>query len=64
MVGGKVIDYRGLIAGLTDGCVGRQWVRDAVDKFLRADGPPHFLLLGEPGCGKSAFLADLVRERG
>jgi hypothetical protein len=63
MVGGKVIDYRGLIARLTEGFVGRQWVRDAVDEFLRAGGPPYFLLLGEPGCGKSAFLADLVKQR-
>lgn len=35
-----------------------------MDEFLRAQGPRHFLLLGEPGCGTSASLADLVRERG
>jgi WD40 repeat protein len=64
MVGEKVIDYRDLIARLTNGFVGRQWVRDAVDEFLRGDTPRHFLLLGEPGCGKSTFLADLVKRRG
>src|SRR4051812_20431017 len=60
MVADKVIDYRDLIAKLTTGFVGRQWVSDAVADFLRADGPMHFLLLGEPGCGKSAFLSHLI----
>ena len=62
----KIIDYRDLIARSTKGFVGRQWVRDAVDGFLAGDGPRsrYFLLLGEPGCGKTAFMADLVRTRG
>ncbi|HEY7427212.1 MAG TPA: hypothetical protein VH682_23460 [Gemmataceae bacterium] len=62
MIASKVIDYRNLISRLTDGFVGRSWVRDVVDEFLHADGPRHFLLLGEPGCGKTAFLADLVHH--
>src|ERR1700678_543751 len=60
MLVSKIIPFRDLITRLTNGFVGRQWVRDAVAAFLRADGPRHFLLLGEPGCGKSAFLASLV----
>jgi hypothetical protein len=64
MTADKIIDYRELIERATAGFVGRQWVRDAVDRFLRAPGPRTFLLKGEPGCGKTAFLASLVRERG
>lgn len=59
----KIINYENLIAKLTEGFVGRQWVRDAVDAFLSAPGKRYFLLLGEPGSGKSTFLADLVRKR-
>jgi WD40 repeat protein len=57
----KIIDYRKLIPRRF---VGRQWVRDAVDGFLRATGPRYFLLLGEPGSGKTSFMADLVERRG
>ena len=60
----KIINYRDLVARSTRGFVGRQWVRDAVDGFLQANGPRCFLLLGEPGSGKTAFMADLVQRRG
>lgn len=63
-LGRKIIDYRDLIAKSTGGFVGRKWVRDEIDKFLKADGPRYFLLLGEPGSGKTAFMADLVKRRG
>jgi hypothetical protein len=60
----KVIAYGDLIAESTRDFVGRGWVRDAVAEFLRAEGPTYFLLLGEPGRGKTAFMADLVRQHG
>ena len=58
----RVISYRELIAKSTAGFVGRGWVRDAINDFLRADGPRYFLILGEPGSGKTAFMADLVKR--
>lgn len=65
MLTDKIIDYRELIARSTAGFVGRQWVRDAIDDFLKQAGSPrHFLLMGEPGSGKTSFLADLVKRRG
>jgi hypothetical protein len=60
----KIINYRELIDRSTQDFVGRRWVREAVDAFLAAAGPAAFLLLGEPGSGKTAFMADLARERG
>ncbi|HWQ11222.1 MAG TPA: zinc-ribbon domain-containing protein [Roseiflexaceae bacterium] len=60
----KIIDFRGFIERITAGFVGRQWLRDAVNAFLQAPGPRSLLLLGEPGSGKTTFMADLVRRRG
>ncbi len=60
----KIIDYGALIERATAGFVGRAWVRKTIDEFLGATGPRVLLLLGEPGCGKTAFLAQLVQERG
>jgi hypothetical protein len=64
MLTDKIINYRELIDRSIQGFVGRRWVREAVDAFLTAAGPRVFLVLGEPGSGKTAFLADLVRQRG
>ena len=60
----KIIDYRDLIAKSTQGFIGRQWVREAVDGFLGSAEHRYFLLSGEPGVGKTALLAFLVAERG
>jgi len=59
----KIIDYRELIEHSTKGFMGRNWVREAVDEFLEASGPRTCLILGEPGSGKTAFMADLVSRR-
>ena len=60
----RIIDYRQLIAQSTKNFVGREWVRAEVDRFLRDEHKSMFLLLGEPGCGKTTFMAQLVKERG
>lgn len=61
----KIIDFGDLIAKSTVGFLGRGWLYDELDKFL-ADkfGPRFFLVLGEPGSGKTAFMAQLVQQRG
>jgi hypothetical protein len=60
----KVIDYSQFISDSTVGFVGRGWVLEAVVKFLDATEPRFFLLMGEPGCGKTTFMADLISQRG
>lgn len=55
----KIINYRELIDRSTQGFVGRRWVREAVDAFLVAAGPRAFLLLGEPGSGRSILMTSL-----
>ncbi|HBY99420.1 MAG TPA: hypothetical protein DEP84_36695, partial [Chloroflexi bacterium] len=63
LIAQKIIDYGDLIAKSTKGFVGRDWLRRAVEDFLRADSKRYFLLSGEPGVGKTAFLAHLVTEQ-
>jgi hypothetical protein len=58
-----VLDVSELIAEKTSGFVGRRWLFDAVDGFLR--GPRgYFVLRGDPGIGKTSFLAELSKRPG
>ena len=47
-----------------DRFVGRTWLVDKVDAFLRDNDRGYFILEANAGLGKTAFLAYLVRERG
>jgi hypothetical protein len=58
------VNFSALIADKTRGFVGRQFVIDAFDRFLTTEESGFFLLLGEPGIGKSALAAHLVQTRG
>jgi len=64
MLTNKVIDFSELIEKSTKNFVGRQWVREAVDDFLKSSSSRNFLLLGEPGSGKTSFMSNLVKEKG
>ncbi|MCP4544670.1 MAG: ATP-binding protein [Chloroflexi bacterium] len=46
------------------GFVGRQFVFDALDEFLRTHDSGYFIIRGVPGIGKSALMAKLVNDRG
>jgi hypothetical protein len=51
----------------TRGFVGRRWIFEAIDRHLedREKFPSGYVLItGEPGIGKSALMAELVKERG
>lgn len=57
----QVRDVAALIQEKTRGFVGRQGVFAAIDKLLAGDGGC-FVLAGDPGIGKTAVLAELVRR--
>jgi hypothetical protein len=46
------------------GFVGRQFVFDAVDDFLRRHDSGYLVIRGVPGIGKSALMAKLIDDRG
>lgn len=58
------IDFSPEIARLTKDFVGRQWVFDDFDDWLKKAEGRFFILTGEPGVGKSAIAAALIRRYG
>lgn len=63
-VGRRIRDFSELIEEKTRSFVGRQFVFDAIDTFLKTNPRGYFLLRGDPGIGKSAFAAQLTKSRG
>ena len=61
---GKLYTFTALIEEKTRGFVGRQFVLDALDAFLRAHDRGYFVVQGEPGIGKTSLAAQLVKTRG
>ncbi len=58
------INYAAYIQDKTNGFVGREHVIDAFDQFLDGYTSGYFVVRGDPGIGKSAIAAELVRTRG
>jgi hypothetical protein len=56
--------FDALMANRLQGFVGRQFVFDSLDEFLKNNGSGYFIIRGEPGIGKSALMAKLVNDRG
>ncbi len=59
-----IIDDSRYIAEKTTGFVGRKWLFDAIAEFTRRQPRGYFILRGDPGIGKSAFLAQMVKRDG
>jgi hypothetical protein len=53
-----------LIEEKTQGFVGREFVFEAIEKFLTSQPNGYFIIEGEPGIGKSAILAKYVQQTG
>ena len=56
-------DFSPEISRLTKDFVGRQWVFDDLDCWLKKAEGRFFILTGEPGVGKSAIAAELIQRR-
>lgn len=59
-----ILDYTGFIEEKTRGFVGRQFVFDMVDQFVQANPRGYFFIRGDPGIGKSALAAQMVKTNG
>jgi hypothetical protein len=55
---------RALVEEKTQGFVGRAYIFDAIQGFFSENPKGYFVLEGDPGAGKSAIMAELVRRTG
>ena len=60
----KAISFLALIESKTRDFVGRRFVFDAIDDFIRRNDSGYLVISGEPGIGKTALMAQLVKTRG
>ena len=60
----QIIDFTTFIQDRTRRFVGRQFVFDAFRQFTESASSGYFLVFGDPGIGKSALSAQLVRTHG
>lgn len=58
----RIIDFSSVLDERRRGFVDRPWLFDEVDAWMVESNRPILLLTGEPGCGKSAFLAELIHR--
>jgi WD40 repeat protein len=55
------LDFGRDIARLTQDFTGRDWLFDAIEQWLHRGEQRFFILTGEPGVGKNAFIARLTQ---
>jgi len=60
----QIRDYSRFIEEKTHGFVGRQFVFEVVKRFTESHSRGYFFIRGDPGIGKSALLAQLVKAYG
>ena len=57
------IDFHDDINRLTKDFIGREWLFDEIDHWIKHEDQRFFILTGEPGVGKSAIAAQLIETR-
>jgi len=57
------LDFGVEIARFSKNFVGRQWLTDKIDEWLENDNRTAFIIVAEPGFGKSAFAAWFSKKR-
>ncbi|MEO1807933.1 MAG: hypothetical protein AAFU33_24190 [Bacteroidota bacterium] len=60
----QIRDFTRLIEDKTRDFVGRQFVFDAIQKFVAENPRGYFFVRGEPGIGKTALAAQMIRNSG
>lgn len=60
----NIRDYTRFIEEKTRGFVGRTFVFDAVEQFIAHNPRGYFFVRGDPGIGKSALAAQMVKSNG
>lgn len=60
----QIRDQTKTILEKTDGFIGRQFVFDAIAKFIHTKPCGYFIVRGVPGIGKSSLAAQLVKTEG
>lgn len=57
-------DFTRYIEEKTRGFVGRQWVFSKVEHFMDDNPRGYYFIIGDPGIGKSALAAQMVKQNG
>lgn len=57
-------DFTRYIEEKTRGFVGRQWILNKVEHFMDDNPRGYYFIVGDPGIGKSALAAQMVRQNG
>jgi hypothetical protein len=60
----EIRDYTFFIEDKTRGFIGRQFVFDEIERFLHANPRGYLVIRGQPGIGKTALAAQLVKTKG
>jgi len=60
----QIRDFSPYIAEKTDSFVGRHFLFQEIQEFIDTNSRGYFLLYGDPGIGKSAISAKLVKDHG
>ncbi|NVM23034.1 MAG: hypothetical protein HWN68_14785 [Desulfobacterales bacterium] len=60
----QIRDYTRFIEEKTRCFVGRQFVFDAIEQFINVNRRGYFFVRGDPGIGKSAIAAQMVKTKG
>jgi hypothetical protein len=60
----EIRDFTSFIVEKNNGFIGRVFLFKEIEEFLKENTQGYFLLYGDPGIGKSAIAAKLVKEKG
>lgn len=58
----EIINYSALLRDKTEGFVGRKFIFDSIKEFINENSSGYFVIQGEPGIGKTAIAAELVKN--